>query len=437
MYNALIKWFSSENPIKSFHFHFELLHNDIVPDYLNFSFLNSLAHMYSNCGYVKATNEVFQRMACSNVVSWTSMIVGFNKVGDVVMACELFDKMRDRNLVTWRMMISGYAKNTYSDEVVDFFSSEKAHGYIVKNNLSLNVNLGSALVDMMQDMKRALWFFSEMRKSGLEACSLSAGEIEVPDLGYIMEGSLLRSDRNHISLHFADTEKNRVLDHFIRNLKLVIPSRVLPYLVEAGFGYIGRYQGHCKIEPDLISTLVERWRPETHIFHLPCGECTITLEDVSMHLGLPVDGDVISGIASGYWIALCRDSLGRVPENFIRGRILINWLDANFRELSADASEDEVKMYARACILQLIGGLLMSDKSRNLVHCMWLRYIRSKNLLLARLPLELEGISTLRSKKLAVECLPLELEAIASNGNCTDGCVDGISILRSKGFADE
>ncbi|KAE8658869.1 Serine protease SPPA [Hibiscus syriacus] len=128
-----------------------------------------------------------------------------------------------------------------------------------------------------------------------------------------------------------------------------------------------RYQGNCKIEPDLISALVERWRPETHTFHLPCGECTITLEDVALHLGLPVDGDVISGISQGSCTTLCRDNLGRVPESFIRCRISLNWLDANFQELSADASEDEIKMYEQTFILQLIGGLLMPDKSRNLM----------------------------------------------------------------------
>ncbi|KAE8691064.1 hypothetical protein F3Y22_tig00110893pilonHSYRG01052 [Hibiscus syriacus] len=126
-----------------------------------------------------------------------------------------------------------------------------------------------------------------------------------------MEGGLLHLDGNHISRHFADTEKDRVLDPFIRNLKLVIPSRVLPYLVEAGFGYI---------------------------------ECTITLEDIAMRLGLPVDGDVISVISQGSWTTLCRDNLGCVPESFIGGKIPLNWLDANFQELSADASKDEIKM---------------------------------------------------------------------------------------------
>ncbi|MBA0816225.1 hypothetical protein Gohar_000914 [Gossypium harknessii] len=35
---------------------------------------------------------------------------------------------------------------------------------------------------------------------------------------------------------------------------------------------------------------------KTHTFHLPCGECTITLEDISLHLGLPVSWEVIMGL---------------------------------------------------------------------------------------------------------------------------------------------
>ncbi|MBA0554285.1 hypothetical protein Golob_013399 [Gossypium lobatum] len=32
-----------------------------------------------------------------------------------------------------------------------------------------------------------------------------------------------------------------------------------------------------------------------HTFHLPCDECTITLEDIQLQLGLPVDGPIVTG----------------------------------------------------------------------------------------------------------------------------------------------
>ena len=39
---------------------------------------------------------------------------------------------------------------------------------------------------------------------------------------------------------------------------------------------------HFKIDHHLVTALVERWRQNTHTFHLPIGECTITLEDVEL-----------------------------------------------------------------------------------------------------------------------------------------------------------
>ncbi|KAH1130133.1 hypothetical protein J1N35_001511 [Gossypium stocksii] len=54
-----------------------------------------------------------------------------------------------------------------------------------------------------------------------------------------------------------------------------------------------------ELRPDLVSTLVERWHPETHTFHLPCGECIIILEAVALQLELPVDKAIVKGLSKG------------------------------------------------------------------------------------------------------------------------------------------
>jgi hypothetical protein len=74
-------------------------------------------------------------------------------------------------------------------------------------------------------------------------------------------------------------------------------ERYAPYLARAGFLDIALVvvRGLPVMDGPLLSALVDRWRPETNSFHLPCREMTVSLQDTSMILGLPLEGLPVSG----------------------------------------------------------------------------------------------------------------------------------------------
>ena len=102
---------------------------------------------------------------------------------------------------------------------------------------------------------------------------------------------------------------------------------------------------HC-----LISALVERWRPETHTFHLPHGEMSIILQDVEVIYGLPIEDKVLVGptaVVNGNWSQLCMELLGFTPANdnktLVGQRILISRLvDTVAQPLPDDATEIQI-----------------------------------------------------------------------------------------------
>ena len=104
------------------------------------------------------------------------------------------------------------------------------------------------------------------------------------------------------------------------------------------------------------------------------GECTITLQDVQIQLGLRIDGLAVCGHTSFPWQELCQYLLGVTPppELLDGQRLSVPWLAETFHELADDADDETVRCFARAYILRLIGGYLMPDRTGHRVSLMYL-----------------------------------------------------------------
>ncbi|XP_061373182.1 serine/threonine-protein phosphatase 7 long form homolog [Gastrolobium bilobum] len=139
-----------------------------------------------------------------------------------------------------------------------------------------------------------------------------------------------------------------------------------PYRWEAGFIHVAR-MSHVQIDTPLISALVERWRPETHTFHMTQGEMTVTLQDVAGILGLPTDGQAVTGSTALDWVDMCQQVFGTAPvtgTDIHGGDLRISYLDKIYADWFTVAhNPEEVRRYTKAHILRLLGSWLVCDRS--------------------------------------------------------------------------
>jgi hypothetical protein len=114
--------------------------------------------------------------------------------------------------------------------------------------------------------------------------------------------------------------------------------------------------------------MIDRWRPETHSFHLPCGEMTITLEDEAMILGLPIRGFAVTGnVVSDGWEARVAAFLGRPLPNLEPGKkrctsgVSLRWLRSQFGQCPEDADAETINYHCHAWVLHMFGTVLFPD----------------------------------------------------------------------------
>ncbi|RYR32116.1 hypothetical protein Ahy_B01g057106 isoform F [Arachis hypogaea] len=172
-----------------------------------------------------------------------------------------------------------------------------------------------------------------------------------------------------------------------RQQEMRLDERYVPYLQMAGLYHLVRLNDRWfRLDEPLVSAFVERWRPETHTFHMPFGECTITLQDVAYQLGLPVDGRYVSGCLTDFYVYIeggrpawqwFHELLGMLPPANQIQKFAVNctWFQETFGECPEGADEETVRRFARAYIMMLLGTQLFADKSSNRIHIRWLPFV--------------------------------------------------------------
>jgi len=155
---------------------------------------NALMDMYVKCGDLLAARILFDNMAHKTLVSWTTMILGYARFGFLDVARELLYKIPENSIVPWNAIIGGCVQAKNSKEALALFHEMQIkkikpdkvtmvnclsacsqlgaldvgiwiHHYIKRHSISLDVVLGTALVDMYAkcgNIARALEVFQEV-----------------------------------------------------------------------------------------------------------------------------------------------------------------------------------------------------------------------------------------------------------------------------------
>ncbi|RYR59338.1 hypothetical protein Ahy_A05g025204 isoform B [Arachis hypogaea] len=161
-------------------------------------------------------------------------------------------------------------------------------------------------------------------------------------------------------------------------------DRIIPYLETVGLYHLARLNSQWFwVDEPLLSAFIERWRPETHTFHMPFGECSITLQDVAYQLGLPIDGEPVSGCLTEFenlmehgrpaWVWF-RELFGELPpqSKVKQMTVCYTWFHERFWVLPADASDETLDDLGRyswgSAVLAWLYRCLCRGTNRNVVN---------------------------------------------------------------------
>ncbi|XP_028123334.1 protein MAIN-LIKE 1-like [Camellia sinensis] len=140
-----------------------------------------------------------------------------------------------------------------------------------------------------------------------------------------------------------------------------------------------------KVYEDLIGPFPGgSWQPETNTFHLPFGEMSPTLDDVSVILGIPVIGKPVSckKLSNVNAANLLVEALGviideaNVALKVAQGQsIKVESLRQRFGSVSNADNDNTIDCAARAYLLYLLGCTLFANKTGTRVPVVYLSFL--------------------------------------------------------------
>ncbi|XP_020260379.1 pentatricopeptide repeat-containing protein At4g21065-like [Asparagus officinalis] len=106
----------------------------------------ALVDMYAKCGCIEDARKVFDKMWRKDLVTWTVMISGYAECGNPEESMVLFDRMKEEGIVPDKvtMVTVVFA----CSKLGAMHKAKMIHEYILSKKHSLNVILGTAMIDM-------------------------------------------------------------------------------------------------------------------------------------------------------------------------------------------------------------------------------------------------------------------------------------------------
>ncbi|PKA61956.1 Pentatricopeptide repeat-containing protein [Apostasia shenzhenica] len=212
---------------------------------LETSVANTLLAMYSKCRCLHDMNCLFDMMSKADVVTWNGMISGCVQNGLKTEALELFRRMQDAHIKPDSITLASFLPS-FSDSA-SLKHGKEIHGYILRNNVSMDVFLKSALIDIYfksNDADMAKKVYNSTRTMDVVICSAMIS-------GYVLNGMSYDALVMFRKLLVAQIKPNAI------TVASILPAFACLTAIRLGkelHGFVlkNALEGHCFVASSLV-----------------------------------------------------------------------------------------------------------------------------------------------------------------------------------------